>query len=297
MAEIELALKYEAIIGEGAIWDDRRQCLYWVDILGSKFFQYDPKANENKVFALDQYVTTIVPSVNENTAFLTMSNGFASFNLRTGELKPLGDPEPHLPDNRFNDGKCDPQGRFWAGTMSMNGEKYAGALYLLAEDGTIHKKIKNVSISNGLAWSLDGKTMYFIDTPTYEVVAYDFNGRTGAISNGRTIISVPESRGMPDGMTIDEEGMLWIAHWGANQVCRWDPDSGSLISSFIFPVSQLTSCAFGGENLDRLFVTSARDGLSDRLADEPLAGSLFVIENTGVKGVVANKCNVSTQTK
>jgi len=202
----------------------------------------------------------------------------------TGNLSRAVDIENHLPNNRFNDGKCDPQGRFWAGTMSLNEEPNAGSLYAF-ENNIVQKKIENVTISNGLAWSIDHKTMYYIDTPTFEVVAYKFEKKTGCISDRQVALKIPIEDGFPDGMTIDDEGMLWIAHWDGWQVTRWNPNTGKKLLCIKLPASKITSCTFGGKDLTDLFITSAYVGLSvDELKAQPLAGSLFVIRNCGFKG-------------
>jgi sugar lactone lactonase YvrE len=200
----------------------------------------------------------------------------------------ISNPEPQLPGNRFNDGKCDPAGRFWAGTMSHTDEPEKGSLYLLGKDLSVTKKIEAVSISNGLAWSPDHKTFYYIDTPTKKVAAFHFDNTNGKIEDKRYIIQFLNNEGTPDGMTIDSEGMLWIAHWDGWQISRWNPVTGEKLKSILLPVSRVTSCCFGGKNLDDLYITSASTGLSDdQLKKEPLAGSLFVIKNTGFNGLPA----------
>ncbi|HTI30100.1 MAG TPA: SMP-30/gluconolactonase/LRE family protein, partial [Methylomirabilota bacterium] len=187
------------------------------------------------------------------------------------------------PGLRFNDGKCDPAGRFWAGTMTYDAALGAGALYRLDPDGQARMVLDEVTISNGLAWSLDGGTMYFIDTPTQRVDAFSFDGVTGEIGDRRPEIHLPPEAGAPDGMTIDAEGGLWIALWGGAAVHRYL--DGRLDQVIELPVSQPTSCCFGGASLDELYVTSAREGLSaPRLRAEPLAGALFRVR-PGVRGL------------
>jgi sugar lactone lactonase YvrE len=198
----------------------------------------------------------------------------------------IANPEGHLPNNRFNDGKCDPAGRFWAGTMSINEEPNTGNVYMLGVDLSFEKKISGVSISNGMAWSADQRTFYYIDTPSFEVAAYSYDKTTGNISNKTTIMKILKEEGNPDGMTIDNEGMLWIAHWDGWQITRRDPQTGEKLLQISLPVSRVTSCCFGGENFADLYITSAREGLSDEdLQKQPLAGSLFVIRNCGYKGI------------
>jgi len=218
---------------------------------------------------------------------LAVYEGFASYDLEQQKLTLLHNPEAHLPHNRFNDGKCDPAGRFWAGTMEYSFKENRGTLYCLDRDGSVRKMLGDIGISNGLAWSLDGSVMYYIDTLTSAVRAFDFDMETGAIRNERTAIRVPEEMGHPDGMTIDAEGMLWIALWGGGQVGRWNPDNGELLTSISCPVSLTTACAFGGKELDTLYITSAVDDLSgEQLEKEPHAGGLFAVR-PGCQGIAA----------
>ena len=265
-----------ATLGEGPVWDDRTACLYWVDIVQSQLLIYDtmkPAASTN--MSITPYVSSIVPRQLGGIA-LTLQDGFYAYDLQRRKLTLLAGVEADAADNRFNDGKCDPSGRYVAGTMSMSDQQASGALYQLDTDLKVRRLIPDVSISNGLAWTEDGSTMYYIDTPTRQVMAYDYDLATGAIRGGRAVIEFPEDQGFPDGMTIDTEGMLWIAHWGGWQVSRWNPTTGRKLSFIPVPASQVTSCAFGGPNLDQLYITTAREGLdAQALEKQPLAGGLF----------------------
>ena len=201
-------------------------------------------------------------------------------------MRPIADPERDTPANRFNDGKCDPAGRLWAGTMEFDGEPDRGALYCLDTDGTVTRKFGNVTISNGIVWSLDGRTMYYIDTGRNNVRAYDYDVATGAIGNERVTVT-NEGSGHFDGMTMDAEGMVWVAIFGGSAVRRYDPESGALLDAIELPMSQITSCAFGGPDLTDLYVTSACLRLSEsERSSEPLAGSLVRVI-PGVKGLPA----------
>jgi sugar lactone lactonase YvrE len=223
-----------------------------------------------------------------------LKNGFGFIDRISGATRMISNPEPHLPGNRFNDGKCDPSGRFWAGTMSHTDEPEKGSLYLLDKDLTITQKIEKVSISNGLAWSPDHDTFYYIDSPTKKVAAFNYDKTNGDIKNKSTVIQFSNDEGTPDGMTIDSEGMLWIAHWDGWQISCWNPETGEKIRTIPLPVSRVTSCCFGGKNLGDLYITSARTGLSDdQLKKEPLAGSLFVIKNTGFHGLPAFEFDIN----
>lgn len=279
-------------LGEGPCWDAAQQKLYWVDILEKKIHILDYVSKEIHSIELDQYVGAVV--LNETGGLMAaLQHGFHTIDLQSGAVEKLADPEGGLPDNRFNDGKCDPAGRFWAGTMSLINEEKAGALYRLDGDGSIHSIINDVSISNGLAWSPDESIMYYIDTPTRKINAFDYNKATGEISNRRTVIEVPEGEGAPDGMSIDVEGKLWIAHWGGWQLARWDPDTGQKLDSVQLPAAQVTSCAFAGPEMNELFITSAHAGLSEQQrAEQPLAGGLFTIK-VDVPGVPVAKYHSS----
>ncbi len=216
---------------------------------------------------------------------LGLQSGFARLDLETEVLTRLVSPSECPAGHRFNDGKCDPAGRFLAGSMNDTVTTPTGSLYSLAPDGTLTTLIKNVSISNGLAWSPDYRTFYFIDTPTRQVTAYDYDLATGEIDHPRPVVSVPEKMGLPDGMTSDSEGMLWVALWGGAKLSRWDPATGRLLAEIAFPALNVSSCCFGGPELTELFVTTARQGMNARqLAKHPLSGGLFRLHTT-VRGM------------
>ena len=272
------------MLGEGPVWDAANNAILWVDIMGSAIHQLDRKNNAFHSIATPSMIGSFA-LCNDGNIVAALQEGFVFINRNTGEISAIGDPEKQLPGNRFNDGKTDPAGRFWAGSMSLTGETGTGSLYMLDGKLTINKKIENVSISNGLCWSEDLQHFYYIDTPTMEVVRYEYDNSNGAISNKTTVISIPRKEGYPDGMTMDSEGMLWIAHWEGWQVARWNPFTGEKIDAIQLPVSLVTSICFGGENMDEMYITSARVGLTDeQLAEEPLAGSSFIIEHSGYKG-------------
>jgi len=178
-----------------------------------------------------------------------------------------------------------PGGRFWAGTCAKTCDvSGAGSLYCLGTDLKVHRMLDNLTVANGLTWSPDRKTMYCIDTPTFEIRAFDYDIDSGEIRDRRVAVAVPEEEGYPDGMTCDAEGMLWVAHWEGSRVCRWNPGTGSKIGEVRFPVELVSCCTFGGEKLDTLYVTTSRLGLKDEaLRRQPLAGSLFRV-NPGVPG-------------
>lgn len=280
LGEIELVVDAKAILGEGPCWDERRNILYWVDIEGKKLNLYDCLKKENKDIQVDKQITSIVPLKEKETkAIVTLEDGFYFFDFLTEEFQFIADPERHLPTNRFNDGKCDEAGRFWAGTMSTTNKKGQGALYCLEKDGTLLKKLDQVSTSNGLAWSKDKEYLYYIDTPTKKVSRFTYHLETGELLNREEVIDFTNEKGYPDGMTIDKEGMLWIAHWGGGRVSHWNPNTGDKIEEIVLPAINVTSCTFGGERLTDLYITTARSGMSDeQLKNYPLAGGLFKVK-------------------
>ncbi|NWK69585.1 SMP-30/gluconolactonase/LRE family protein [Bacillus paramycoides] len=280
---IELVVDAKACLGEGPCWNEKKQILYWVDIIEKKLCLYNPANNTNRVITLDQQIGCVVPYL-DNVVLLAMERGFYSLNLNREKLTHIYDPEPNLLKNRFNDGKCDPAGRFLAGTTDLYGISGAGSLYCLNNNYSVEKKVSHVNTSNGLAWSPDYTYLYFIDTPTKKVVRYHYDIQTGVISNPTDVITFPENDGLPDGMTIDEEGCLWIAHWGGSKITRWNPLTGEQILSIPIPALYVTSCTFGGSNLTDLYITTARTRMTDEeLKQYPHAGGIFRIQ-TNVKG-------------
>lgn len=284
--QAELVVDEKATLGEGPHWDGQKNVLYWVDIIGQKLHQYDPKRNENRTFQLDQYIGAAVPAEN-GQIIVGLQNGLYRFDLQSERLALIEDPEIDLPHNRFNDGKCDSLGRLYIGTMDLNAEKGKGSLYRLDLSGQIKKMLSPVTISNGLAWSPDEKYMYYIDTPTGEVSTFSYDKQSGDIVYKQTAVKIPKGMGSPDGMTIDQEGMIWVAHWGGSRVTRWNPHEGKQLDEVSVPAPNVTSCTFGGEHLDELYITTARQGLSEEeLASNPKAGGLFKVK-TKEKGMVA----------
>jgi len=286
--DVELVLDAKARLGEGAVWDASRRLLYWVDIEGHEVHVFDPASRSDRAYAVGDTVGTVVPRARGGVA-LALGRAFATLDLESRKLTVLGEPEAEKVrrGNRFNDGKCDPRGRFWAGTMAVSEAGGAGGLYRLDPDGRIHRMLDGVSISNGIVWSASADRMYYIDTPSREVAVFDYDDASGAISNRQVAVRFPADHGWPDGMTIDAEGRLWIAEWDGGCVSRWDPATGRLLQRIGLPASRVTSCAFGGPGLDELYVTTAWTRLDpDRRSAQPLAGGLFRVR-PGVKGVPA----------
>ena len=278
-----LLLDAKAILGEGSLWHPTEKKLYWINIEKGELHIYDPATKKDQHFNLGARVGTVVP-VKSGGALVALQTGIHFIDTKTGKLTLLNNP---LPDNiRFNDGKCDPAGRFWVGSMGLNFKKGAASLYRFDTDKSIHTMVKDVTCSNGIVWSSDKKTMYYTDTPTGNVDAFDYDETTGNISNRRTVVKVPE--GYPDGMTIDSEDKLWVALYGGYGVAKFDPLTGKLLSKVNVPAPNVTSCAFGCDDLKTLYITTATENMKkEDLEKYPQAGGVFSIP-VGVKGVPAN---------
>lgn len=274
---------HKALLGESPVWDEKKQQLYWVDILNGKIFVYTPETEDILTYDIGEHVGAVAMRAKDGL-ILALKSGFSFFDIPNQEVKPITDPEAGLDGNRFNDGKCDPAGRFWAGTMAYNLQKGAASLYSLNLDLSVEKKITGVTISNGMAWNTDEDIFYFIDTPEQAVYAFDYVRETGDISNRRVVKVLEKEAGLPDGMTIDTENKLWIALYNGSKVIRVDPVSGDTILEIPLPVPKVTSCTFGGNDLDELYITTAREHMSkEDIAKAPLSGSLFKVK-TPFKG-------------
>ncbi len=281
--EVELLLDARAELGEGPAWDAGAGVLHWVDIHAGRLHTFDPSRGRDRTFSLEEPIGCAAPS-RSGDLVLALRSGFWTLNLSAGTLTQLAAPE-HVPGNRFNDGKCDPAGRFLAGTMDDAEKEARGSLYSLSPDGALKTLLTGLRISNGLTWSPDYKTFYFIDTPTRLVMAYDYDLDTGGIATPRPVVHFPPELGWPDGMTSDAEGLLWIALWGGAKVTRWDPATGQITAAYPIPALNVTSCIFGGPHLGDLYITSARKGMTaGQLAEYPHSGGLFRIE-TGTRGL------------
>jgi sugar lactone lactonase YvrE len=277
---VEVVIAAGARLGEGPVWDARIGRLVWVDILASRVHLTDVRTGADEVIDVPLHVGAVAPRV-AGGYVAALEDGF--WVVGVGEPFPLAPLPTARPDLRFNDGKCDPAGRFWAGTMAYDESPGAGALYRLDDDGQAVMILDGLTISNGLAWSADGRTMYLIDSATHRIDALAFDPSTGDIRDRRPVVEIPPELGWPDGMTIDAEGGLWVALWRGSAVHRYV--DGHLDRVIQLPVSLTTSCAFGGDDLDELYVTSASDALtSEEHVAEPLAGAVFRVR-AGVRGL------------
>jgi sugar lactone lactonase YvrE len=281
MSEVEMLLDAQAVLGEGAAWHIPSQRLYWVDILGESVHIFDPASSSDRVIPVGEPVGTLAPR-QTGGLILALKSGLYFMDDGSGEQEFIASPEKHLPNNRFNDGKCDPAGRFWVGTMGAPG---TGNLYRLDTDLHVNLVLDRITTSNGLTWSPDFRTMYYTDTPTMEIWAFDFDFASGSISNRRTAVRVAVEDGKPDGMTIDTEGMLWVAMWEGWQVIRYNPINGEKLSTIPLPVARVSSVAFGGPDLTDLYITTAHMNMPlEQRINQPYAGGLFRAR-PGAKGL------------
>jgi sugar lactone lactonase YvrE len=280
----QVLVNCQCLLGESPVWDSHYQRIVWIDIFKGHIHQYSPELQDHQAIKIAKTPGCIDLSP-DGEFFVAVNDGIARIDLATGQLEMLAELESDKADNRFNDGKFDPAGRFWAGTMSVSGKPCDGNLYAMDTDGSVSLKIAGVGCSNGMAWSRDHTMFYYIDTSSARITSYNYDVRTGDITNKTVILDIPAEDGLPDGMTIDSDGMLWVALWNGWKVIRVDPETGQILKSISLPVSRVTSCTFGGNNMQDLFITSARVGLSaEELEKQPLAGSLFVVKNSGYQG-------------
>ncbi len=277
----------KSILGEGPVWDYKKMTLFWVDIEGYKLHRYDPSLEKYESWTFNEMIGAAVPMENRNM-LLAMEKGLATYDCRAEHLIKLGVLENSDSRIRFNDGKVGPDGAFWIGTMDKDCTPKAGNFFRVTPSLQPSEQIANTSVSNGMAWTSDNKTFYYIDSPSFKIRAFEFDLNNSSISNPKVVIEVPKEFGSPDGMCIDEEDMLWVAHWGGNCVRRWNPKTGKVLEKIEVAAPHVTSCCFGGKDLKTLYITTARSGLDHRQLEEfPQSGGLFVYESN-VKGTPIN---------
>ena len=281
-------------LGEGPIWSNDQQTLYWLDLpMPSKLFKLHLPTNNLEIFEMPEMISAM--AVRPNGDMLVASHhGINNYNFQEKKLTKILDIEPEKPQNRCNDGAADSKGRFWVGTMQNNLTPEAtdieivensGSLYCINQDLSFKKLEDNIGISNTIVWSPDSKKFYFTDTLTGIINSYDCNIEEGTISN-KTFFAKHE-RGFPDGSIVDSDGCLWSCRWGGSCVIRFDPN-GKVDDIIELPVQNITSCTFGGKDLKTLFITTARYGISqEQMKQQPLSGGLFAI-NLNIQGIPDN---------
>lgn len=290
MAEVACVVESKCRLGEGPAWHPRESALYWADVPARRIHRWHPATRTHRTFDAPELTVGVIVRANGGL-LVVLGSRIDFFDSASGKLSPFVAPEASIPGNRSNDAKCDSRGRLWYGTMQNNFAPdtsevpitgNSGWLYRIDGDGSITRMDGPFGISNTFAWSPDDRVMYFGDTMANQIYAYDFDAGSGAISNRRPFAKA-DGLGYGDGSAIDAEGYLWNARWDGGAVIRFAPD-GSIDRVVKMPCKRVTSCAFGGDDLRTLYVTSVRYGLSDAELDEqPLAGSLFAID-AGVKG-------------
>jgi sugar lactone lactonase YvrE len=281
--QITCVVDSACILGEGPAWDEQGGFLYWVDIKAPALHRYRAAGGEVRRWDLPEPVGAAVPRVGGGL-LLALQSGFAFFDPETGDLQRLFDPEPESPQNRLNDGKCDALGRFWVGSMHDPEQDPSGHLYRLGPDLNLQQFPMGFVVTNGPSWSGDGRTFYFTDSAARRIYAFDFDMAAGRLGARRLLVQVPPAEGHPDGQCVDAEDHLWTAHWNGGRVTRYRPD-GTVDRVVRIPAPLVTSCCFGGEALDILYVTTARVGLkASALQAAPLSGGLFAVTGLGVTG-------------
>ncbi|XP_044522936.1 regucalcin-like [Gracilinanus agilis] len=289
-------IKIEAIApeasrcGESPVWEEKSNSLLFVDIPSKKICRWNSLTNQVQEIVVDSPATSV--AIRRSGGYVaTVGTRFCVVNWENQLVSDLVSVDQDKKNNRFNDGKVDPAGRYFAGTMAEETapavlERHQGSLYALFPNGTVKKYFDNVDISNGLDWSLDHKIFYYIDSLSYSVDAFDYDLQTGLIVNRRSIYKMEKEEQIPDGMCIDTEGKLWVACYNGGRVIRIDPETGKRLQTVKLPTDKTTSCCFGGKDYSELYVTSARDGMDpDKLSRQPEAGRTFKITGLGVKGI------------
>jgi sugar lactone lactonase YvrE len=281
----EVAWKGPDLLGEGPLWHHGEKVLYWLDIVGRRLHRLDPSSGKHKDWTLPALAGSIAPREKGGlVAAIGIGIGFITFDSEDQVHVEMQKEVIAGLKVRLNDGKCDRFGRFWFGSIASDFLNPDGVLYRLDPDGTITEMEHHIKVSNGLGWSLDNKTMYLTDSKQNQIYAYDYEERTGNISNKRTFARIPESEGVPDGLTVDGEGSIWSAQWNGFRVTKYRPD-GQVELQVSLPAQRPTSCMFGGEQLDTLYVTSASRnvGETESLVGE-YHGVLFALK-PGVRGL------------
>ncbi len=282
--EAKCVWKADAILGEGPLWVPSQEALYWVDVKKPAVHRIIPANGALETWPMPEQIGCIV--LRRKGGFVAgFESGLSFLDLDLGRIESFANPEPDRPENRFNDGKCDARGRFWAGTMDDSETAATGCLYRVDPDLSWHRMDTGYVVSNGPAFSPDGKTIYHTNSLDRTIYAFDLS-HDGSIGRKREFLRFGQGDGYPDGMTTDAGGFLWVAHWGGWRVTRFTPD-GAVDRIVELPVAQVTCCTFGGPDLQTLYITSASIGLSPKeKRNQPLAGGLFKAD-VGITGLPA----------
>jgi sugar lactone lactonase YvrE len=271
-------------LGECPVWDDRAGLLRWIDIGAPALKRCDASGSDVRLLELPETIGSYALRESSRGLLAAMRSGLYLLDPDTGERRVLARPEPDRPGNRFNDGRCDRAGRFWAGTMSIDEREASGSLYRVDPDGGVTRMREAITIPNSIAWSPDGRTLYFADTPRLRIWAFECDPATGVLVKQRVFADSPGPAGGPDGSCVDADGCLWNAEYGRGRLVRYTP-RGAIDRVISVPIANPTCCCFGGAGLDTMFVTSASQRLTPaELALQPLAGSVLAL-HPGVRGL------------
>jgi len=288
MYELKKIENSKSILGEGPVYKKDENSLYWTDIKDKKIYKYDLESKEVKSFQFTKEIGSYA-FTNKGKVIASTNDGFEYLDLKTNEITHILDPEKDITNNRFNDGKCDAKGRYFAGTMDNNEKNINGSLYCL-EGNVLEKKETNLFISNGLGWNSDSTKFYLTDSPKRIIYVYDYDLSTGQMTNKKVFTKIKEEDGYPDGLCIDSKDHIWSAHWAGSKITRYKPD-GSIDKIINMPVPNITSCCFGGIDNKTLFITTAQKGLSkEELEKTPNTGYTFCL-STDIEGLKTNLFN------
>lgn len=281
--EVRCVVDAGCLLGEGPVWDMETHALWWVDIKAPAIHRFRPDKATHHTWPAPAPVGALALR-RKGGLLLALKSGLAFYDPDKGSLRTVAAPEADTPGNRMNDGKCDPLGRFWAGTMHDAETAPTGHLYRLDPDHSVARFEIGFVVTNGMGWSGDGRTFYFTDSAQRTIWAYDFDMASGTLGERRVFACVPDAHGYPDGLTVDAEDHVWSCHWDGARVTRYRPD-GSVERSVDIPAPRVTSCCFGGDKLDCLYVTTAVIGMDGEARQAfPHAGAVFAVKGLGVSG-------------
>ena len=280
---IEVVRRTPALLGESPVWSEREQALYWVDIHGCRVHRFDPSSGSDTHWQLAENVGSLGLR-SRGGAVLALRSGFHLFDFATGVTTQIVNPIAGMRNLRFNDGRCDRQGRFWSGTVNEKREPGTAAIYRLDAELRSTAMVEGITVANTIAWSPDGTRMYFGCSWERVIFTCEFDREAGTLGERRVFASFGPGEGAPDGATTDEDGCLWVAHHDGGRITRFRPD-GKVDRVIPMPVPRPSSCSFGGVGYDTLYVTSVSSGLDPNvLRAAPLSGALFALD-VGVRGV------------
>jgi sugar lactone lactonase YvrE len=288
---VQVLYRSSCELGESPVWHQERNSCFWVDVEAGTLYEYSWNKKSVVKYQIEHRVSVIIPSGME-TLVLGLQGGIAEFDLLTKRLTWLSSPAVNWDDFRCNDGGADPSGRVWMSTMELSHKQDAGAIYCLNNTGMIAEKISDISIPNGIVWSADHKRMYYTDSEKAEIYSVLYNDGTAEVALEKIAVHIPGELGLPDGMAMDEEGMLWVALWGGYGVGRFDLQTGKMTDFINIPAPHVTSCCFAGKDLNDLIITTARSGMSKEALEEyPESGNIFIAK-MNVKGISSQYADV-----